>query len=186
MTRFFSHSLLGLTAVALVSAAPASAQFGGLFKPPSSSASKSSDNGGCPKGKRGSGIGRSILGNVIGDVTGRAASGAGPVGSYLPSAEVASTLTDAIACRLDPKEQLQAAEATTVATRGEAVGSTASWTSDTRENVSGTSTVTGKTKVAGGTSCMNVTDVVIVEGQETTATKKMCKAPGTSRYVLTA
>ena len=77
-----------------------------------------------------------------------------------------STLTNAIACRLDPAEQVQAAKATEEVTRGEEVGATSSWTSETRENVSGSSTVASKNQLADGTSCMNVTDVVIVEGYD--------------------
>jgi hypothetical protein len=33
---------------------------------------------------------------------------------------------------------------------------------------------------------MNVTDIVIVEGEETRVSKKMCRGPGQSRYVLAA
>jgi hypothetical protein len=99
------------------------------------------------------------------------------------------TLTDAIACKLDPQEQEKAATATTQvvqkAERSSGPQSVA-WESDTRANVTGTSTVDAKTKLADGSSCMNVTDVVIVEGEETRVQKKMCKAAGQSRYVLTA
>src|SRR3546814_14362354 len=87
-------------------------------------------NGGWPKGKKGSGIGRNILGNVINDVVGDAASKAG-VYSYVPIAEVSGTPTDAIACRLDPGDQVQAAAATEDGTRGAEVGATANWTSAT-------------------------------------------------------
>src|SRR3546814_4226505 len=52
---------------------------------------------------------------------------------------ICGTLTDVIACRLDPGEQVQAAAATEEVTRGEEVGTTANWTSATRENVSGRS-----------------------------------------------
>ena len=122
---------------------------------------------------------------MIRDAVGDAASKAG-VYSYVPISEVSGTLTDAIACRLDPAEQVQAAKATEEITRGEEVGATANWTSETRENVSGSSTVASKNKLADGTSCMNVTDIVIVEGEETRVSKKMCRGPGQSRYVLAA
>jgi surface antigen len=110
----------------------------------------------------------------------------GAAGTFIPRAEVAGLLSDAIACRLDPDEQVQAADATVEATRGEKVGSSSEWTSGTRANVSGTSTVTQKTALDDGSSCMDVTDVVIVDGEETKVSKKMCKAKGQKRYVIMA
>lgn len=175
-----------IAAVALV-ATPVHAQFGSLLRKvtaPTPTPS-SSNNGGCPKGKKGDGTGRKILGGVIRDAVGDAASKAG-VYSYVPIAEVSGTLTDAIACRLDPSEQVQAAAATETVTRGEEVGATESWTSATRENVSGSSTVASISDQGGGMRCMNVTDVIIVEGEETRVTKKMCKGPGEARYALAA
>ena len=176
-------------AACLLAVAPAQAQFGGLLRkvtsPTPTPSSSETDNGGCPKGKKGNKVGRGILGGVIRDAVGDAASKAG-VYSYVPISEVSGTLTDAIACRLDPAEQVQAAKATEEITRGEQVGATANWTSETRENVSGSSTVASKNKLADGTSCMNVTDIVIVEGEETRVSKKMCKRPGEARYALAA
>ena len=175
-------------AVCMLAAAPAQAQFGGLLRKvtsPTPTPSPEADNGGCPKGKKGSRAGRNILGGILNDAIGDAAGRTG-FGSYLPSAEVAGTLTDAIACRLDPAEQVQAAAATEEVTRGEAVGATANWTSTTRANVSGSSTVVARNDEAGGRRCMNVTDVVIVEGEETTVSKRMCKGPGEARYVIAA
>lgn len=168
----------------------AHAQFGGFSLPsiPRSSSSQSSSSG-CPKGKSKSG-GSLILGGIIGQSINRAATSAG-VSSFIPTTEVAETLTNAIACRLDPEEQKQAAAATIEATRGDQVGSSATWTSNTRDNVSGTSTVIARNdKVAspsGQTSqCITVTDVIIVNGEETTANKRMCRAPGSARYTLAA
>ena len=174
-------------AACLLAVAPAQAQFGGLLRKVTTPAPKPSeeDNGGCPKGKKGSSIGRNILGNVINDAVGDVASKAG-VYSYVPIAEVSGTLTDAIACRLDPAEQVQAAAATEEATRGEEVGATANWTSETRANVSGSSTVASINVESGGRRCMNVTDFIIVEGEETRVTKRMCKEPGQARYVVAA
>lgn len=174
-------------AACLLAITPAQAQFGSLLRKVTTSAPAPSEegNGGCPKGKKGSSIGRNILGNVISDAVGDAASKAG-VYSYVPIAEVSGTLTDAIACRLDPAEQVQAAAATEEVTRGEEVGATANWTSETRANVSGSSTVASKNQLADGTQCMNVTDIIIVEGEETRVSKRMCKGPGQARYVLAA
>ncbi|MCW1382847.1 hypothetical protein OLX02_08425 [Novosphingobium sp. KCTC 2891] len=188
-------ALLGALACLALPASQASAQFGGFSLPsiPSASSggsSRSSD--GCPKGRSKS-AGSSILGGFIGQGVGRAASSAG-ISSFLPTAEVADTLTNAIACRLDPEEQKQAAAATIEATRGgadgdapPAVGSSANWTSQTRENVSGTSTVVARNdNDRTGMQCITVSDVIIVNGEETTANKRMCRAPGSARYALMA
>lgn len=174
-------------AACLLAVAPAQAQFGSLLRKVTTPAPKPSEegNGGCPKGKKGSSIGRNILGNVINDAVGDAASKAG-VYSYVPITEVSGTLTDAIACRLDPGEQVQAAAATEEVTRGEEVGATASWTSETRPEVSGSSTVASINTEGGGRKCMNVNDFIIVDGEETQVTKRMCKGPGDTRYVLAA
>src|SRR3546814_4875691 len=110
-----------VNAASMRAAAPVQAHFGGLLRrvttpAPGPSPEGDDDNGGCPKGKSGSSVGRGILGSVLRDAVGDAASKAG-VYSYVPIAEVSDTLTDAIACRLDPEEQKQAAEATEVAVR---------------------------------------------------------------------
>ena len=178
-----------MLAACLLVAAPAQAQFGGLLRkvtaPTPTPSPSTDDNGGCPKGKKGSGAGRKILGGLLSDAIGDAAGRTG-FGSYLPSAEVAGTLTDAIACRLDPGEQLQAAAATEEVTRGEEVGATSSWTSATRPEVSGSSTVVAVNAEGGGRKCMNVNDFIIVDGEETQVSKRMCKGPGDTRYVLAA
>jgi len=197
-SRPFSRSrraaAIGILAGGCLVATSASAQFGGFSFPslPSvpSSSSKSSD--GCPKGRSKS-EGSAVLGGLIGQGLGRAASSAG-ISSYVPIADVAGTLTNAIACKLDPAEQKQAANATLTATRGETgdaepppVGASSSWTSDTRENVSGTSTVVARNdNDQGGMQCITVSDVIIVNGEETTANKRMCRKPGSARYALMA
>lgn len=179
-----------LSGAALVGS-QASAQFGGFSVPsiPRASSPSKNDTNGCPKGRSKS-AGSSMLGGIISQGLGRAAGSAG-VSGFFPSAEVADTLTNAIACRLDPQEQKQAAEATVEATRGDEIGSTASWTSQTRENVSGTSTVIARNDEAPnggaqGRQCIMVSDVIIVNGEETTASKRMCRAPGSARYALAA
>lgn len=183
-------SSLGAAALALVAALPAQAQFGFSLGGGSKSADKTTE--GCPSGKKKS-IGASILGSVAGSVANRAA---GRLASFVPIPEVASTLTNAIACKLDEKEQKQAAEATLAATRGDesgevAVGSTAEWTSATRKDVKGKSTVLAVNEGPGkgmpkDAKCITVTDVIIVNGEETTANKRMCRAPGQARYALMA
>lgn len=169
---------------ALILPSPAMAQLGGLLSTKKSESTENQSNDCATKPKKG--IGRSILGGIISEATGRVTRKMGPATSFVPQAEVAGLLSDAIACRLDPQEQVQAADATVEATRGEEVGSTAEWTSSSRENVSGTSTVTQKMATKDGSSCMDVTDVIIVDGEETKVSKKMCKAKGENRYVIRA
>ena len=97
------------------------------------------------------------------------------------SLPVGSMLSDAIINLLDCKEQVQAAKATDEAIRG-GVGTEVAWTSQSRPNVTGKSTVTAQEKLADGGQCMTVTDVVIVDGEETRVPKKMCRAAGASGY----
>lgn len=161
----------------LVMPVPAQAQFGGLLRSTPKAAGKAAN--GC-EDSAGKSVGRSVIGSMLGSVRGRI----GGLANFLPVPEVAGLLTDAIACKLEPAEQKKAADATLEATRGEEIGSSSAWTSETRDNVSGTSTVTGKSQLADGSTCMNVNDVIIVEGEETIVTKKMCKRPGAARYEI--
>tara|TARA_R110000824_G_scaffold45738_6_gene132150 strand:- start:4680 stop:5252 length:573 start_codon:yes stop_codon:yes gene_type:complete len=182
--RLASNLVVAASIVALVASAPASAQFGGLFKIKPSADKKSSDTGKDCATDPAHSIGKSILGNMIGDFTRRVTRDMGVAGSYIPRAEVADTLTNSIACRLDPDEQLQAAEATRSVTRSEQIGVISQWTSKTRADVSGSSTATARTETADGTSCMSITDIAIVDGEETRVSKRMCKAPGETRYIV--
>jgi surface antigen len=95
---------------------------------------------------------------------------------------MSSMLGDAIMNLLDCREQAQAASATEEAVRGGNVGDSASWQSETRSNVAGSSTVTA-VDTSGGDQCVTVTDIVIVDGEETRAPKRMCRRPPTNRYV---
>lgn len=163
-------------AVSLALPVPAHAQFGGLLRSKPKASGKTEN--GCDD-SAGKSAGRAVIGGMLGGLASRAG-----IPSFLPVPEVAGLLTDAIACKLEPEEQKKAAEATLEATRGEEVGSTSTWTSETRKDVSGTSTVTGKTQLADGSTCMSVNDVIIVEGEETTVAKRMCKKPGAARYEI--
>jgi len=120
----------------------------------------------------------SILGGIAGNVLGRTGVPGSVAGVYLP---VGSLLSDAIINLLDCKEQQQAANATNEAIRG-GVGTETTWKSESRPNVSGKSTVTAEEKLADGGNCLTVTDVVIVDGEETTVPKRMCRAKGASGY----
>lgn len=131
--------------------------------------------------RRSRGRGRAIggvLGGVAGGLAGR---GAGRVAAIALGAPVGALIGDAIARLLDCDEQRQAAAATEEAVRG-GVGTTTTWVSETRPDVTGTSTVTAL-DTTGGDECMTVTDVVIVEGEETRAPKRMCRRPPNNRFV---
>ncbi|MCB2067590.1 MAG: hypothetical protein KDE15_13240 [Erythrobacter sp.] len=139
-----------------------------------------------------SNAGRQILGGILGRTANDAAYRAG-ISSYVPMSEFSDQLSTAIACRLDPQEQRQAAEATVTATRGTTeegganVGTTTTWVSETRPDVSGRSTVTGREPAsADGMDCIMVSDVIIVSGEETRADKRMCRRPPSPRYSITA
>jgi surface antigen len=130
--------------------------------------------------RRGRGIG-SVVGGIAGGIIGGPAGGvANMVTSVLP---VGALIGEAIASLLDCEEQQQAANATEEAVRG-TVGTTATWTSETRANVSGSSTVTAAEPLApDGAQCLFVTDIVIVDGEETRAPKRMCRRPPANRFV---
>ncbi|HWT11584.1 MAG TPA: hypothetical protein VN231_02410 [Allosphingosinicella sp.] len=120
-------------------------------------------------------VGRGILGGLARGALGRLG---GPAIIAFP---VTDTLSEALVGMLDCREQQKAVEATNEAVRG-GVGTTATWTSETRPGVSGSSAATGEETLADGTHCLTVTDIVIVDGQETRAPKRMCRAPGAGRY----
>jgi hypothetical protein len=125
---------------------------------------------------------RSMFGSVLGSIGGSLLGHVGAAGDVISLAmPVGSYLTDELLKMLDCKEQRQAAQATDQAIRG-GVGTEVSWKSDSRPNVSGKSKVTGEEKLANGTQCLTVNDIVIVDGEETTVPKRMCKTPGGSGY----
>jgi surface antigen len=132
--------------------------------------------------QRGRGIG-SVLGSAAGMFGGRVGGVAGMVTNMLPVGEL---LGEAIASMLDRCEQQKAAEATqevvTQAERG-GVGTTVAWESETRPGVRGASTVTAVADNTPQGDCMTVTDIVIVDGEETRAPKQMCRRPPSTRYV---
>ena len=171
-----------LFAIATLAAQPAQAQLFGIGKKKSESASTTQQCQQSESRKQRNSIFGAIAGSIAGSALGSAGAGGAVVGLAVP---VGTLLSTAIMEKLDCKEQVQAAEATNSAVRG-GVGTSSAWTSETRANVSGTSTVTGENKLADGTNCVTVTDVVIVDGEETTALKKMCRKPGESGYALAA
>jgi hypothetical protein len=128
-----------------------------------------------------------MFGAIAGGIASTALGGWGGAGGALIAAglPVASLLTDAIIRKLDCKEQVKAATATDNAVRG-GVGTTETWESDSRPGVKGSSTVRDQRASADGGSCMLITDVVIVDGEETTVDKRMCRKPGGGNYVLAA
>jgi surface antigen/Spy/CpxP family protein refolding chaperone len=127
--------------------------------------------------RRGRGIG-SLIGAGAGLLGSRVGAPAGLLAAALP---VGAILGDAIARRLNRCEQEQAAAATEEAVRG-GVGTTATWTSETRPAVTGTSVVTAAETSSDG-ECLTVTDIIIVDGEETRAPKRMCRRPPSTRFV---
>lgn len=182
----------GVLASLLLPLASAQAQFGGLLRRAREATNAAASGDGCSTGSS-SNAGSRALGSMLRGAANDAAYETG-VSSWVPSAEFADQLSTEIACRLDPQEQAKAAEATLEATRGGAdgtgrpeVGQMAAWTSETREDVSGTSTVSSVERPGrGGQDCIMVTDVIIVGGEETRAEKRMCRAPGSARYSIAA
>lgn len=128
---------------------------------------------------------RGMFGAIAGGIAGSALGGFGGPAAGLLAVPVGSLLTDAILAKLDCKERVQAATATDNAVRG-GVGTTSTWESETRPGVRGSSTARDQRASADGGSCMLITDVVIVDGEETTVDKKMCRKPGGGNYVLAA
>lgn len=183
----------GLAASALALAGltmPAQAQFGGLLGGSRNRSSNSDDK--CAEANRSTGS--RVAGGILGSIAGSAAGSVGGLLTYVPVAALTDTLTHSIACRLDPEEQQQAADATLEATRAAdgseegapEVGQMAMWTSETREDVSGTSTVVASDGAAAdGLQCITVTDVIIVDGEEARADKRMCRRPP-ARYAIAA
>ncbi|SIO13819.1 Surface antigen [Parasphingorhabdus marina DSM 22363] len=141
-------------------------------------AAKSSRNQKCKKSRKRGGFLGGVLGGVVGD-----AAGLGTVGTIISSG-FGAVLVGEIACKLTDKEQKKAAEATVEVTEKEEVGATAEWKSPTRSGVSGSSTVTALNTEPSGRRCMNITDVAIIDGEETRVSKQMCRGPGESRYSI--
>ncbi len=183
----------------LAMATPAHAQFGGFVRDLESAARDSrtqekqdpATDQTCEQ-KASKDVGARLLGGILGRTARDQAYRAG-LPSFLPVSEFSDQISAAIACQLDPQEQEQAANATLTATRLDEdtgiarVGSSSSWQSDTREDVTGTSTVSSRQETGvDGLDCITVTDVIIVQGEETRADKRMCRAPGAARYSIVA
>lgn len=124
---------------------------------------------------------RGLFGAVLGGLADQVLGSTGVTsiaGGYLPAG---SLLADELLKLLDCKEQQQAAAATNEAIRG-GVGTEVKWQSETRRNVTGVSKVTAEQQLADGTHCMTVTDIVIIDGEETTVPKRMCRGRGANGY----
>lgn len=208
MTSSYKSVLLVLGAFAMaLSGTAAHAQFGKLFNDAKRGAETAASKA-CGDGKKGD-VARGALGGLLGGIGRRTARRSG-VTQFVPVAQFEDTLTTEIACILDEDEQRQAAEATMAATnfepaatrggeegdeetpvdteasRGPPIGQSASWTSGTRDEVTGTSTVTAREETGDDSDCIFVTDIVIVRGEETRAEKRMCRSPGSRRYTIVA
>jgi hypothetical protein len=167
LRTFVLSGLLAATTITLTSAVPAIGQAPNPQKCADSSEKKAK---------------RSMFGGMLGSIGGSLLGRAGVAGQVASLAmPAASYLGDELLKMLDCKEQQQAVKATDQAIRG-GVGTEVAWTSESRPNVSGKSKVTGEEKLADGGQCVTVTDVVIVDGEETTVPKRMCRAKGASAF----
>ncbi|MEQ8741948.1 hypothetical protein [Parasphingorhabdus sp.] len=141
---------------------------------------KSGGDKGCKKSR---GRGR-LLGGVFGGVLGSVA-GLDKVGTLIASA-AGALLVGEIACKLSEDEQEKAAEATLAVVEKEEVGAVANWQSPTRGDVSGSSTITALNTEPNGRKCLTITDVAIIDGEETRVSKQMCRGAGQSKYAIKA
>ena len=82
---------------------------------------------------------------------------------------------------LECQEQRQVAQATEAAIRG-GVGTEANWISKSRPAVNGRSVAAAQETLTDGTHCITVTDVIIVNGEEMSSAKRMCRQAGSSGY----
>jgi len=177
MRRAISTSvLLALAPAASVTSVPLAAQPIAAASAPANPKQCAADT---PQKKAKRGMFGAMMGSMAGAFLGSAGGVAGTVASVaLPAA---SMLGEELLRLLDCKEQQQAAKATDDAIRG-GVGTEVKWTSESRANVTGRSKVTAEQKLADGGQCFTVSDIVIVDGEETTVPKKMCRARGASGY----
>jgi surface antigen len=144
-----------------------------LFAVPTGAAAQSLTGEECEaRSSPGRSVARGLLGGLASGALGRIG---GAAAVAIPFTDM---LSDAIMDMLDCQEQEKAAEATEQAVQRGEIGATAEWESESRPGVRGASTVTA---VEG--DCMTVTDVVIVDGEETRAPKEMCRRPPSNRYV---
>ena len=125
-----------------------------------------------------------LLGGIFGGVVGSAA-GLDKIGTLIASA-AGAVLVGEIACKLSQEEQEKAAEATIAVVEQEKVGAVAEWQSPTRGGVSGSSTVTALNTEPNGRKCLTITDVAIIDGEETRVSKQMCRGAGESKYAIMA
>ena len=125
-----------------------------------------------------------LLGGIFGGVVGSAA-GLDKLGTLIASA-ASAVLVGELACKLSQEEQERAAEATMAVVEKEEVGAVAKWQSPTRGGVSGSSTVTALNTEPNGRKCLTITDVAIIDGEETRVSKQMCRGAGQSKYAIMA
>ena len=133
---------------------------------------------------KGARSGGGLIGGLLGGALGNAA-GLGKVGTLIAGG-LGGVIGAEIACQLDEKEQEKAAEATLAIVEKEEVGAVATWQSPTRADVSGSSTITALTAEPDGRKCLNITDVAIIDGEETRIAKQMCRGAGEKNYTLMA
>lgn len=180
-----------LASAAQASPAPAGAA-PGTAAPVAQSATSSRRNCGAhapkqqPSPEARSKAGEAAAGVVAGAVIGGLLGARGvPIVTTI-SLPVQAFLADKYIDMLECGEQLKAIGATLQVTHQaerQGVGTSVTWRSDTRPGVTGASTVTAVERAgAGGRRCLTVTDVLIIDGEETTVPKRMCRTPPSDRY----
>jgi hypothetical protein len=177
-------AMLGLSPLAMPDEARA-ARESAATAPPAAAAAAPSDQACRDRNRRRGrvaggalGFGGGLAGGLLGGHGGRAIRTAALVTAATPAGAL---LGDAIAGLLDCDEQQRAAGATETAIGG-GVGTTTAWASATRPGVTGSSTVNAAEAGTDGSDCMTVTDVVIIDGEETRAPKRLCRRPPNNRY----
>jgi uncharacterized protein YcfJ len=140
----------------------------------------------CKKGNTGQTVG-TVVGGVLGGLLGRKIDGGRDrtIGTLIGGAAGALVGSE-IGKALDKCEQQKVAETTTAALNGPAnKESTQSWTSDTRENVSGTMTASPVKTMPDGRVCRMVTRVNYVDGEELHDSPMFCKTPPSTAWTPT-
>jgi surface antigen len=125
-----------------------------------------------------------LLGGIFAGIVGAAAGLDGT--ETLLAAAAGAVLIGEIACKLSEDEQKKASEATFAVVAQERVGAVSTWQSPTRGGVTGSSTVTALNTQPTGRKCLSITDVIIIDGEETRVSKQMCRGDGQSQYAIMA
>ena len=156
--RFFGFLAFICTSLACLNPSPALARCGG--------------SGGQTAG--------AVIGGIFGGVIGHSIAGKGDktLGTLLGGG-LGVFIGSKIGKALDTCEQEKMAHATEAAlnTKGSGQATTQEWSSDSRENVTGSVSASPAQTLADGRVCRNVTQVNYVDGQEMKDNPRFCRTP---------